>query len=281
MTPERRPCTGCSPPAPVRGCREFAAWVVSLCFCLLSSLPVVLAAEPPAIGAGADLRHELLARQALLNDRVLAPLNLGVRVHKHVAVLWGPVPSADLGRRAVEVLKQLPELIEVQNELHVRPPEEAPPDVPPLPPPLRPLPLQDGPRPPAPSTGILTRHSTPLPQASPAPVEPPPWTPPDQAAFAPRQNAGPLLPFIDIPRPSTAATAASDQGEWLIEAVTRVQRSNPRFRQLRPEVRGRTVRLDGTVQRWDDAQELARRLTHLPGVEHVVLGDIRTASASP
>ena len=39
-----------------------------------------------------DLILTVLARKALLDDRDLATLNLGVRVQQRVATLWGPVP---------------------------------------------------------------------------------------------------------------------------------------------------------------------------------------------
>jgi osmotically-inducible protein OsmY len=258
--------------------KGFAAGVVSAGLGVCASLAA--AAEPPAIEADADTRHELRARQALMRDASLAPLNLGVRVQKHVAVLWGPVPSADLGRRAVEVLKQLPELMEVRNELHVQPSEEPPTAVSPLPvpPAERPLPLQDRPtRPPTASAGVLTRHTpkTDTPKGNPEPPSPPAkasWVPPDQAAFAPKENL--ILPAIDIPNPSTSGNLA--RGEWLIEAVSRLLRSDSRYQDLRPEVRGKVVHLKGEVERWADVYELAQRITRLSGVERVVLADVRS-----
>src|SRR5919199_5069111 len=45
-----------------------------------------------------DCRLELKALEALMQDEVLAPLNLGLTVRDHVATLWGPVPSAALGQ---------------------------------------------------------------------------------------------------------------------------------------------------------------------------------------
>jgi hypothetical protein len=235
--------------------------------CLAFALPVVAWADPPAITPEADVLHELRARQTLLSDRQLAPLNLGVSVRRHVAVLWGPIPSAVLRKRAIEALKQLPELMEVRDELHVQPTEEAAPAVA-RGTPLRPPALPDVPRGPAASSGFLMKHSAALPQSSPSPVGNPQWRPADAE--------GPLLPAIDVPRPS--ATALDDDGldDGLIQTVTRVQRSEPQFQRLRVEVRGKTVRLDGAVERWSDAQELAQRIGRLTGVERVVLGDIRT-----
>jgi hypothetical protein len=276
MTRIGQPCADCSPPGPAR--RRIDGSACAILLCLTFSVATVPSAEPPAIAVNADLRHELLARQALMREPLLAPLNLGVRVHNHVAVLWGPVPSPELAGRALDLLKQVPELIEVRNELHVQTAENATAAVPPVPPPLRPLALQNGPRSPAPSTGILTGHSILFPQGSPSPAAHPEWRPPDQEAFAP---AGPLLPAIVIPRPKAAETLEIDKGDWLIEAVTQIQRSEPRFRQLRVEVRGRTVRLDGEAPRWADVHDLAQRITRLAGVERLVLGEIRTTAGLP
>jgi hypothetical protein len=66
-----------------------------------------------------------------------------------------------------------------------------------------------------------------------------------------------------------------EEGEWLIEGVTRIQREDPRFRRLRAEVRGNVVRLTGESSHWADVHELARRIARLPGVERVMLGEIR------
>ena len=44
-------------------------------------------------------------------------------------------------------------------------------------------------------------------------------------------------------------------------------------------VDGKTVRLNGAVMQWADVYDLARRIARLPGVERVVLGDIRTGRA--
>jgi hypothetical protein len=66
-----------------------------------------------------DIRQTSRARQALLRDPQLAPLNLGVRVRNRVAILWGPVPSAELGFKAERALRSLFELADVYNELEV------------------------------------------------------------------------------------------------------------------------------------------------------------------
>src|SRR5437867_2453931 len=51
---------------------------------------------------GDDARLCWLARRAFLQDEVLAPLNLGVRIRQGVATLWGSAPTEDVVRRALE-----------------------------------------------------------------------------------------------------------------------------------------------------------------------------------
>src|SRR5207245_2442047 len=76
----------------------------------------VLAGPAEAGSAKDDLYQTVLARRALQNDALLAPLNLGVRVRQRVATLWGPVASAEAARRAVALLRELPELAAVRSE---------------------------------------------------------------------------------------------------------------------------------------------------------------------
>jgi hypothetical protein len=91
------------------------------------SLGPLAAQEPTGLAQHEDVRYTLLARQALGRDPLLAPLNLGVRVHRRVAVLWGPIPSTALKARAEQVLRQLPDLLDVRNQLHVVVPDQGPP----------------------------------------------------------------------------------------------------------------------------------------------------------
>jgi hypothetical protein len=233
---------------------------LALCMCMLTAAANTARAEPPVLTMEGDIRQELQARQALAQDSELGPLNLGVRVRQRVAVLWGPVPSADLGKRAVELVKRLPELIDVHSELHVQPVADPVLD---YLPPMQPPPMgQPWGAPPTRPAVVFTNHSArSLPE-------------PSSRAFQ-DSEAEPVLPAIRIPRSSSGPVAESTTGPPLIEAVMRVQRGDARFRQLRPEVQGALVRLHGDAGCWADIHELARRLTAVPGVERVVLGEIR------
>src|SRR5437868_600958 len=66
-----------------------------------------------------DVQHTLQARKLLSDDPDLAPFNIGVTVTDRVAVLWGPVPSAEVAFRAELCVKTMVALVEIRNELFV------------------------------------------------------------------------------------------------------------------------------------------------------------------
>src|SRR5262249_43386471 len=114
--------------------RSWARWLPKLRFlpgdlCIvvvLVGLGAAGAAVPAAHAAVAamgevsrDFAHTALARQTLLRDPRLAGLNVGVKVHDRVAVLWGTVPTLDLARRAEELLRALPDFRQVRSELEI------------------------------------------------------------------------------------------------------------------------------------------------------------------
>jgi hypothetical protein len=66
-----------------------------------------------------DLGLTIQARRALLGDKELGSLNLGVQVRNRVATLWGPVPTVELAFKAEICLRELIELTEVRNQLFV------------------------------------------------------------------------------------------------------------------------------------------------------------------
>lgn len=68
-----------------------------------------------------DCRWTMQVRQSLLQDERLGELNLGVTVRDHVAVLWGPVPSAELARLALERVQRIQGIAAVVNEMYVDP----------------------------------------------------------------------------------------------------------------------------------------------------------------
>jgi osmotically-inducible protein OsmY len=66
-----------------------------------------------------DCQLALFARDRLLGDEVLGPLNLGVTVRAGVATLWGTIPSPALAHRAQERIRTVPGLAQVKNDLRI------------------------------------------------------------------------------------------------------------------------------------------------------------------
>jgi osmotically-inducible protein OsmY len=241
-----------------------------------------LTAESPSV---LDVRRTILARQALEADPELARLNLGVRVHNGVAVLWGPVPSAELARRAVERLQGLPELSGVRNDLFPDPWPDAldtAAAAPSLRVPGQPAALPDDERVPgrqspgeAAHRPARTTPALPTPRTAAGAVS----TPTARGAAPPREDETlTAIPAIRIPVPSSAnpsAGAAAPSG-GIEQAVRQLQQGQERFRRVRVAFEGDRVFLSGAVPAWRDLHELAQAITRIPGVGSVTLRDIRT-----
>lgn len=86
---------------------------------ILLQLLIVLSPVRTADLNDSDEFDTLEARDVLCADAELRPLNLGVTVRDHIAVLWGPVPSRDLSLRAEIRLRSMLPLANVRNELVV------------------------------------------------------------------------------------------------------------------------------------------------------------------
>jgi osmotically-inducible protein OsmY len=207
-----------------------------------------------------DCRLTYRARQALFQEPGLATVtNLGVSVRSGVATLWGGVPSADLSLRAETLLRQIQGIFEVRNELHVEPPHDAMVEFLRTPVPRR---LSGGAER---SWFLANRLSVPL-----IPVVEP------ETPLVSPVNGVTLLPPVGASSPQ-AITIPVD----LTAAIKRLQEADARFRGIQPDVQQGVVRLRGTVDHWEDAFELAHRVSRVTGVERVILLDIRTPSAKP
>jgi BON domain len=246
-TAERPPDEG--PP----GCRRLALLAV-----LALAVPLTAAAaEPPPLPPAArsrtrDLELTVHARRALRADASLGPLNLGVRVHDGVATLWGPVPTVEDVRRAVQVLEAVSGLAAVRSELRLE--KGQPNDLLALPVPEDPPTRTDAasPDPLSGSLGTLTRRN-------PANF-PPSAGPPPVAALLPPVTAAPAAPPRAAPAPLAPA-----------EVVEALRLSERRFRRIRAEVRGGTVFLHPADTPREDVMAFYQVLAHVPGVERVVV----------
>src|SRR5262245_4100572 len=106
-------------------CRSGRVWLCVSAACVA----LALAASVTSTAAGADSRdvvHTLLARRALLQDGRLAPYNLGVKLQNREVVIWGTVPSAELAKRAEDLVRAVPEFVHVRSEVRIDPFEGLP-----------------------------------------------------------------------------------------------------------------------------------------------------------
>lgn len=210
-----------------------------------------------------DVGLTLRVRQALASDTMLATLQLGVSVRDRVVTLWGTVPNAELGRRVEASLRDVPGVQGVRNELREPPKNDlvnGPPSV-----------LYARPRIPADSWS-----------AAPAPA-PAPARLPSTAQAQPVAKVSPAVAgrSVSILSPAVEENALpsapqSTVTDRLAEAVDALRKGSDRYRRMQTEIRGDTVFLRGVVSRWEDVFELARSIGRLPGVERVVLDNIRT-----
>jgi hypothetical protein len=197
----------------------------------------------------------------LLQDRVLAPLNLGVSVRSGVASVWGKVPSAGLARRAEDKVRKVPGIDEVRNELLVEPAEDPATDF------LRAA-LVAAQRP------SLDRFLSPTSTAAYLTSR---WTDVEPAA-----RAGSSAPGIVLLAP--VAESGVPQAPAMVDLaaeVERIRQTDRRFDGLRVEVQGRLVRVSGTVGHGSDTMDFAQSASRVPGVERVVIGEVRIAVALP
>ena len=210
---------------------------------LLEAAETPAAAPRPADNGANDCRLTLRARQALFQDETLGRLNLGVSVRAEKGVLWGEVSSLELARRAETCVRQVAGILEVRNELRVVRPDD-------------------------PAKEFLTR----LPPKRSAPL-------PGRVSMLHRP-AGALTsqgedPGIALLPPIAVATPSKPDGA-LQSAVAKLQRADPRFHGLLPQIDGGVVRLRGTITRHEDLMELAQMISRIPGVERVILQDVKT-----
>src|SRR5262249_2971327 len=78
-----------------------------------------------------------------------------------------------------------------------------------------------------------------------------------------------------VSRPKENKPAEPADGPAIGNAVQHLILAEERFRGLRYEVKHGKVYLGGIVQRWSDLYELSQAVTHIPGVESVLLRDVR------
>jgi hypothetical protein len=243
--------------------------------------------ESPATGASAldDCRLSLLARQELYKDDRLGDLPLGASVRGDVAFVWGIVPSAELARLAEERIRKVPGVDRVQNEVRIdtslKPVHSAagiasaPAEVPRI------------------TQGTLTdagrmaitarlvdqspdnfrdsfRSGTPKSASAPVVILPP-------ITLSSTRETPPATPGASLMMP----TPVPPEVAGLAGSVEELHAKHPTLSALHAEVQGRIVRLSGAASNWEDVLSLAQSISRLPGVERVVLDNIRTSAPHP
>ncbi len=179
-----------------------------------------------------DCQSALFAREALLNDDCLAPLNIGVTVRSGVATLWGTVPSPALAHRAEERIRLVPGLAQVKNDLRISNEEDTWLGSNKAGPPLLMPPIA-------------------VPRGPDLSLTPPPTITVSSFGPAPKPMSAPMPP--------------------LVEAIERMGKESERFHGIRFEVQGGIVHLWGSAATSGDIFTWAQQIAHIPGVERVVI----------
>jgi hypothetical protein len=225
----------------------------------LSALPARAIDEPPrppasALGKIRDLATAVRARRALQEEPALSALNLGVRVENGVATVWGPVPSLDVGRRAVARLEALKGVTKVQPNFYVQERRDGTLDI-------------------ARADGAPERIEAAKPEIETGKL---PVT--TATVVGRRDNATNGGPSLFAPRPAKSARPEpqGDAGKSpgsLDAGVRLAQQSEKRFKRIPVEVRGGTLLVRRGKSPGDDVMDLVQKLRRLPGVREVILAD--------
>jgi hypothetical protein len=232
-------------------------------FALAYSVNVVSAEGVPP-----DFKLEIQALAALNQEATIAPLNLSVRVRNRVAHLSGAVPTAEVRRKAITIVANVPGILETNTkQLTVtRAPRSEQRLM---------LPLEDE-KPTetrSASPGALApRDSVPLlpdrPKTAPPPADSAPRTVallvPEAVASPPRGPQTGRLTANPRPRPNAVSLDTS---------LDRLRQSDRRYRAIRTEIQGATVHVLTGDTPGEHVMAFARAVSRIPGVERVVLKD--------
>lgn len=237
---------------------------------------VLLLAAGPLWGQDRSIPPHVLqtyeARKALLQDPVLGPLNLGVKVTKRVAVLWGPVPSAEVAGRAVALLEKLPGLVAVRNELEIDPelnmsPQYLPETLPqesrvPGKAHLSPATLTTRSQEKEVASGQwpVAKETKANGQSFPAVAVPPTTIP----GMPDNREIEIALPSLRIPVTEPEPARSPE------EAIAGLQKDN-RFAAIQVRIQGGIVTLRADADQVQALYELARRISAIPGIARVVV----------
>ncbi len=208
----------------------------------------------PPTSEAEDWALETRARAALWRDAALADLGLEVIVRDGVATLFGPIPDESLGRRADEVVQNVPGVRGVRNRTRVRvppnPKETRPRIFPPVDQPFRAEPSQKA----RPADPVL------------------PWAARlmGQGESGGSGSLGTWRPRAGPEQETTVAKPRAEQNPSAVSiGLARLIHSNPRFRGLEFSVADGRVTLSGTLAQEADLADLVRAVSAFDGVETI------------
>lgn len=244
-------------------------WFLLLLTQGLLVLPVSAGGIPPrppvpptsALGKIRDLAATVRVRRLVQQDPMLAKLNLGVEVENGVLVVWGPVPSEEVGKHAVNLLQSVHGIVRVKSDFYLdRSREQLLVDL------TRPV---DAPErfevaKPEIETGKLTpktrEPALPVVRTEEQGQE-------GLTLYAPRKV---LSAKMEANGPSE--NMASKAGT-LAEEVQRIRQAEVRFRGIVVQIRDRTIVVRRGEASGRDLMDLMQQLRRIPGIEAVLLAE--------
>ncbi len=196
-----------------------------------------------------DIEIETKVRRALGKDAQLGPLNLGVHMSGGVVQLSGPVPSAELKQRAMRIAEHVQGVLAVRTkDLYIS------------------TAAQNSKR-----LTILIPDDRPAQTRSASPPSPPRSSSLGQQVtlLAPEMAAPPAHP----PKPArlTANPRPAPPIASLAPAIERLRQREPRFQQIRAQVRDNSVCIFPGDTSSEDVMMFAQAVRRLPGVQHVII----------
>lgn len=214
--------------------------------------PVVCSAEADPAPARAafegarDLEIEVRARHLLLTDDELAPFNLGVTVRNGVAVVSGPVSSAEMKAKALKKIENVRGIFKVESGMYVA--RDAgqwldPPGIQQLP---------DAPQ--------QTSSAMPDLRTGQLPVFP--------GQFEVKKLSEPRgAPKLVTLLPPVAMS--EDSGD-LTTVIERIRKGDERYRLIQYDLKNGAIYLRGSAKP-ENVMAFARALSNVPGVERIVV----------
>jgi hypothetical protein len=253
------------------------------------------AAEPrPAPPVVSDAGLARAALTALDAEPRLTDAAVLVSVIDRVAVIGGPVPTAEQSRLAADIVRRVDGIAEVRNRCFVTtkpdpllravasrfpaPPRSFVPDLPGVLPGWQPTPLAELPQP-ATDEGLATTNPPgPVTSLRPPAADlggvllPPTGFRGRTVAPVPAPTAPSMIPPPAVPVPGPGVLTASPRD--LLTAADAVRRGDPRFAGLRLDLRDGALVISGTVARSGDAWQLAQLVRRIPGDYRIVIGEV-------